>query len=410
MSTASAPAGTRPAATGRATTGTVVRLPRRTPGGGVELVEHAVHEPVDWPVPDGPATSRTAFAAAHVVPRTGSETVPGAPADLDWEATLAFRRRLWGLGLGVAEAMDTAQRGMGLDWAATAELVRRSSAEAAACGGRIAAGAGTDQLAPGLHALADVAAAYEQQVAVVEDAGAQVILMASRHLAAAATGPEDYAAVYARLLQQVQHPVVLHWLGEVFDPALAGYWGSRDVATATDAFVELVSAHAAKVDGVKVSLLDADHERELRRRLPAGVRLYTGDDFNYPELIAGDGEHHSDALLGIFAGIAPAAATALARLDQDDAEGFHAALDPTVPLARHVFGAPTPYYKAGIAFLNWLDGRQDGYAMVGGLHSARSAVHQAETFRLADEAGVLADPELAARRLRGFLAVHGVDA
>ncbi|NAZ87089.1 DUF993 family protein [Kineococcus sp. T90] len=391
-----------------------MRLPRRTAGGGVQVVEHAVHEPVDWGAPAGPARSRTALAAAHVVPRTGSETVPGAPADLDWEATLAFRRRLWGLGLGVAEAMDTAQRGMGLDWTATAELVRRSAAEAAACGGRIAAGAGTDHLAPGAHPLADVAAAYEQQVAVVEDAGAQVVLMASRHLAASATGPQDYAAVYARLLQQVQRPVVLHWLGEVFDPALAGYWGSRDVAAATDAFVELVGAHAAKVDGVKVSLLDADHERELRRRLPAGVRLYTGDDFNYPELIAGevvDGrEHHSDALLGIFAGIAPAAAAALARLDEGDAEGFHAALDPTVPLARHVFGAPTPHYKAGIAFLNWLDGRQDGYAMVGGLHAARSAVHQAETFRLADEAGVLADPELAARRLRGYLAVHGFDA
>ncbi|WP_337062132.1 dihydrodipicolinate synthase family protein [Kineococcus sp. G2] len=407
----SAPAEARPAtAAGHATTGTVLRLPRRSAGGGVEVVEHAVHEPVAWEVPAGPPTSRIAFAAAHVVPRTGSETVPGAPAELDWDATLAFRHRLWGLGLGVAEAMDTAQRGMGLDWAATAELVRRSATEAAAVGGRIAAGAGTDQLAPGTHPLADVVAAYEEQIAVVEDAGAQVILMASRHLAASARSAEEYASVYGRLLGQVQRPAVLHWLGEVFDPALAGYWGSRDVAAATDAFVDLVHAHAGKVDGVKVSLLDADHERELRRRLPAGVRLYTGDDFNYPELIAGDGEHRSDALLGIFAGIAPAAAAGLARLDAGDTAGFHAALDPTLPLARHVFGAPTPYYKAGIAFLNWLDGRQDGYAMVGGLHAARSAVHQAETFRLADEAGVLAEPELAARRLRTYLAVHGFEA
>ncbi|PRY15227.1 dihydrodipicolinate synthase family protein [Kineococcus rhizosphaerae] len=371
------------------------------------LVEHAVREPVAWEVPTGPARSRTVFAAAHVVPRAGAENVPGAPADLDWDATLAFRHRLWSLGLGVAEAMDTAQRGMGLDFAATTELVRRSAREAAAVGGAVAAGAGTDQLAPGVHPLPAVRAAYEEQLALVEDAGAQPILMASRHLAAAATGPDDYLALYDGLLAQVRRPAVLHWLGEVFDPALAGYWGSRDVAAATDVFVELVRRNAAHVDGVKVSLLDAEHEKELRRRLPAGVRLYTGDDFNYPDLVAGDGQHHSDALLGIFAGIANVAAASLVRLDAGDVAGFRAALDPTVPLARHVFGAPTPYYKAGIAFLNWLDGRQPGYAMVGGLHSARSAVHQATTFRLADEAGVLTDPVGAASRMRQYLAVHG---
>ncbi|MBB2900239.1 hypothetical protein FHR75_001027 [Kineococcus radiotolerans] len=395
----------------RGLTGDVLRLPRRRPDGGVELVEHAVSEPVDWEVPAGPARSRTAFAAAHVVPRAGAENVPGAPADLDWDATLAFRHRLWSLGLGVAEAMDTAQRGMGLDFAATTELVRRSATEAAAVGGRIAAGVGTDQLGPGPHTLDEVRAAYEEQLALVEDTGAQPILMASRHLAAAASGPEDYLALCSGLLAQVRRPAVLHWLGEVFDPALAGYWGSRpgDVAAATDTFVDLVRANAEHVDGVKVSLLDAEHEKDLRRRLPPGVRLYTGDDFNYPELVQGDGEHHSDALLGIFAGIAPAAAAALVRLDAGDVAGFRSALDPTVPLARHVFGAPTPYYKAGIAFLNFLDGRQPGYAMVGGLHSARSAVHQAETFRLADEAGVLGDPALAARRLRDYLAVHGLE-
>nr|WP_218886374.1 dihydrodipicolinate synthase family protein [Kineococcus aurantiacus] len=388
--------------TGRAPTGEVLRLP--TADG---VVEHAVREPVAWEVPAGPASSRTAFAAAHVVPRAGAENVPGAPADLDWDATLAFRHRLWSLGLGVAEAMDTAQRGMGLDPAATTELVRRSAREAAAVGGRIAAGVGTDQLAPGTHPLPVVRAAYEEQLATVEDTGAQPILMASRHLAASATGPDDYLALYADLLSQVRRPAVLHWLGDVFDPALAGYWGSRDVAAATDVFVDLVRANAAHVDGVKVSLLDADHERGLRRRLPAGVRLYTGDDFNYPELIEGDGQFHSDALLGIFAGIANVAAAGLARLDAGDTAGFRAALDPTVPLARHVFGAPTPYYKAGIAFLNWLDGRQPGYAMVGGLHSARSAVHQATTFRLADEAGVLTDPVGATARMRQYLAVHG---
>ncbi|GAB3467226.1 dihydrodipicolinate synthase family protein [Kineococcus endophyticus] len=392
----------------RALLGEVVRVPRRSPSGAVELVDHAVSAPVAWEVPTGPAASRTVFAAAHVVPRVDAENVPGAPAVLDWDATLAFRHRLWSLGLGVAEAMDTAQRGMGLDFAATADLVRRSASEAASVGGRIAAGVGTDQLAPGLHPLAAVRSAYEEQLALVEDAGAQPILMASRHLAAAAAGPEEYLEVYSGLLAQVRRPAVLHWLGEVFDPALAGYWGSRDVAAATDAFCDLVQANASRVDGVKVSLLDADHERALRRRLPAGVRLYTGDDFNYPDLIAGDGEFHSDALLGIFAGIPQVAAAALTRLDDGDTSGFRAALDPTVPLARHVFGAPTPYYKAGIAFLNWLDGRQPGYAMVGGLHAARSAVHQAQTFVLADEAGVLTDPAGAARRMRQYLAVHGL--
>lgn len=392
----------------RALTGEVVRLPLRSPSGAVELVDHAVSAPVAWDVPAGPAVSRTVFAAAHVVPRVDAENVPGAPAVLDWDATLAFRHRLWSLGLGVAEAMDTAQRGMGLDFAATADLVRRSASEAASVGGRIAAGVGTDQLAPGLHPLAAVRAAYEEQLALVEDAGAQPILMASRHLAAAAVGPDDYLELYSGLLAQVRRPAVLHWLGEVFDPALAGYWGSRDVASATDAFCDLVQANASRVDGVKVSLLDADHERALRRRLPAGVRLYTGDDFNYPDLIAGDGEFHSDALLGIFAGIPQVTAAALGRLDDGDTTGFRAALDPTVPLARHVFGAPTPYYKAGIAFLNWLDGRQPGYAMVGGLHAARSAVHQARTFVLADQAGVLTDPVGAAGRMRRYLAVHGL--
>lgn len=376
----------------------------------LRLADGTLHRPGPgrvWPRPGGPPTSRIAYAAAHVVPRADSETVPGAPADLDWDATLAFRRHLWSYGLGVAEAMDTAQRGMGLDWCAAAELIRRSAAEARACGGRICAGVGTDQLQDPAS-LNEVAAGYEEQLALVEGAGAQPVLMASRALAALAGGPDDYAAVYARLLDQVTAPVILHWLGPMFDPALAGYWGSHDLGAATDAFVGIVKDHAAMVDGVKVSLLDQDHEEELRRRLPEGVRLYTGDDFNYPALILGDGRHHSDALLGAFAAMAPAASAALAALDGGDDDGGRAILESTLRLSRHLFAAPTYHYKAGIAFLAWLDGHQPGYAMVGGLHASRSAHHLSTAYRLADELGLFSDPELSAQRMRAFLTVAGV--
>jgi Protein of unknown function (DUF993) len=347
-------------------------------------------------------TARIAFAAAHVVPDPLSDTSPGAPAVLDWDSTLGFRRYLWSLGLGVAEAMDTAQRGMGLDWAATQELIRRSAAEAS--GGRIAAGAGTDQLGPGEHSLAEVTAAYAEQLAVVEDAGAQPILMASRALCAAATSADDYLKVYGELLEQSSGPVILHWLGEMFDPALAGYWG----ASPDDVVVELISSHAAQVDGIKVSLLDAGREVALRNRLPEGVRLYTGDDFNYPELIRGDADGYSDALLGIFAAIGPAAAAALAALNEGDMDRYDEVFAPTVPLARHLFAAPTYYYKTGIAFLAWLNGHQPGFTMVGGLQTGRSLPHLIETHRLAAAAGVLTDPDLAAARLRSLLAVNGV--
>jgi hypothetical protein len=381
-----------------------VRLP--APDGTVEAFRF--REPTSWSRPTGPIRGRVAFAAAHVVADPLQDNSPGVPARVDWDSTLAFRRHLWSYGLGLAEAMDTAQRGMGLDWAATQELIRRSAAEARAVGGRIAAGAGTDHLPADVLSLDDVAAGYEEQLAVVEQAGAQVILMASRQLARLARTPEDYRKVYDRLLGQVGSPVVLHWLGPMFDPALEGYWGSADVDDATEAFLALVTDHAAKVDGVKVSLLDAEHEKRLRSRLPAGVRLYTGDDFNYPELIRGDGEHHSDALLGIFAAIAPAASTALQALDAGDPAAYDAAFAPTLPLARHVFGAPTYYYKTGIAFLAWLSGFQPGFSMVGGLQSARSVLHLAHTVRLADQAGLLPDPDLAARRVRGFLETSGV--
>jgi hypothetical protein len=380
----------------------------RLPGSSGAPSDYRLREPVEWPVPAGPPACRAALGAVHVVPDVLAENVPGAPARLDWDATLAFRRHIWSYGLGVAEAMDTAQRGMGMDWPATLELIKRSTAEARAVGGRIAAGASTDQLPAAASSLNEVTATYAEQIAAIEDAGAQVVLMASRQLNALAGGAEDFLKVYDELLRQVRQPVILHWLGAAFDPALEGYWGSPDIAQATATVVDLIRDHADRIDGIKVSLLDASHEIRLRAMLPDGVRTYTGDDFNYPELILGDGEHTSDALLGIFAAIAPAASAALQALDRDDVATYRAVLEPTVPLSRHIFGAPTYYYKTGIAFLAWLAGHQPGFAMVGGLHSARSVPHLAEAFRLADTAGLLPDPELAVARMRTFLAVHGV--
>jgi Protein of unknown function (DUF993) len=385
-----------------------VRLPR--PDGSLE--ERRLAEPTRWERPSKPLTARVAFAAAHVVADPLGDNTPGAPAAVDWESTLAFRRHLWSYGLGVAEAMDTAQRGMGLDWATTRELIGRSAAAAREVGGRIAAGAGTDHAPADLGSLDDVTAAYAEQIEVVEASGAQVILMASRQLARLARGPEDYAKVYGALLDQVSRPVILHWLGPMFDPALHGYWGSPDVPAATAAFLDLVGRHAAKVDGVKVSLLDAEHEVALRTdlaALPHPVRLYTVDDFNYPELIDGDGTHHSDALLGIFAAIYPAASTALQAYDEGRAAEGRAILDSTRELGRHLFEAPTFYYKTGVAFLSWLNGRQPAFSMVGGLHAGRSVPHLVRAFELADRARLLLDPELAAHRMGLLLAVHGFD-
>ncbi|MDT7677281.1 MAG: hypothetical protein QOD82_5183 [Pseudonocardiales bacterium] len=355
-----------------------------------------------------PARSRIAYAAAHVVADPLADNTPGRPARLDWDATLEFRHHLWRHGLGVADAMDTAQRGMGLDWAATAELVRRSAAEAATVGGALVCGAGTDQLPPGEHDLAAVLHAYEEQLEVLEDAGAGVVLMASRALAASAAGPADYAKVYGALLEQVRRPVLLHWLGPMFDPALTGYWGSPDLDLATDAFLQIIAAHPDKVDGVKVSLLDADREVALRRRLPEGVRCYTGDDFHYPELILGDGHGYSDALLGVFDPIAAAASAALAALDAGDEDGYRRIFAPTVPLARLVFAEPTFHYKTGIVFLAWLAGHQTHFSMVSGMQSARSLPHLGQLFVLADRAGLLPDPDLAAARMRALLAVAGL--
>ena len=345
----------------------------------------AAPRPVFAPRHDPPRT-RVAFAAAHVV----ADPAGG----IDWEATLHFRRHLWAHGLGVAEAMDTAQRGMGLDWPDARELIRRTAAEG---GGRLAAGAATDHAQP--LTLDEVRAAYEQQCEFVEGTGAQVIVMASRALAALATGPDDYRTVYGAVLGGLERPAILHWLGDMFDPALAGYWGSDDLDDATETLLAIVADHADKVDGVKVSLLDADREVDIRRRLPEGVRLYTGDDFNYPELIAGG----SDALLGIFDAIAPAAAAALHALDRGDRAEYDRILEPTVPLARRLFEAPTFNYKTGIVFLAWLNGHQDSFTLLGGLETARSREHLADVLVLADRAGLLRDPELAVARARQVL-------
>ncbi|MGW2022878.1 dihydrodipicolinate synthase family protein [Streptomyces decoyicus] len=356
-----------------------------------------------------PLRSRTVLAAAHVVADPHADSTPDGPAAVDWDATLAFRHHLWSHGLGVAEAMDTAQRGAGLDWGAAAELIRRSAAEARAVGGLLACGVGTDQLPPHGACLADVRGAYEEQLALVEDAGALPVLMASRQLAAAATGPEDYQELYGHLLRQAARPVILHWLGPVFDPALAGYWGSADPDAATETFLAIVAGRPGKVDGVKVSLLDAGREVRLRRRLPGTVRCYTGDDFHYPELIAGDDHGFSDALLGIFDPLARPAADAVRLLDAGDTAGFRAVLDPTVALSRHLFRAPTRYYKTGVVLLAWLAGHQSHFTMVGGLQSARSLPHLRRAHELADRLGLFPDPELAAHRMRSLLAVYGAE-
>ncbi|MFI1353167.1 dihydrodipicolinate synthase family protein [Streptomyces sp. NPDC020898] len=358
--------------------------------------------------PGTPFTSRTVYSAAHVVADPYADVSPDSPAAVDWDATLAFRRHLWSHGLGVAEAMDTAQRGMGLDWAGAAELIRRSAAEAKSVGGLIACGVGTDQLtAPGAS-LADIRKAYEEQLALVEESGARTILMASRALAAAAKGPEDYLDLYGHLLRQSAEPVVLHWLGPMFDPALEGYWGSSDLDVATETFLDVIAAHPDKVDGIKVSLLDAQREIDIRRRLPQGVRCYTGDDFNYPELIAGDEQGFSHALLGIFDPLGPLASEAVRVLDTGNTAGFRELLDPTVELSRHLFQTPTRFYKTGVVFLAWLAGHQSHFTMVGGLQSARSLPHFARAYQLADGLGLFPDPKLAEERMKNLLSLYGV--
>ena len=358
------------------------------------------------------ALTRTAFAAAHVITDPLAERSPWdtRPA-VDWDATLAFRVGLWDQGLGLAEAMDTAQRGMGVDWATARELITRTmrAAKAHPLAPRVACGAGTDHVAlADLRDAAAIRSAYETQAEVIEAAGGQLILMASRAFTAIGADQATYHTVYRHLIDGARDPVVLHWLGDMFDPVLAGYWGSHDVATASDFVLRLIGENPAKVDGIKISLLDQAHEEAFRARLPAGVRLYTGDDFNYADLIAGDGTHFSHALLGIFAAIAPAASQALEALALGDMATYHRLLAPTVPLSREIFKAPTRFYKAGIAFLSWLNGTQRHFIMPAGLQSSREITHYAQVFRLADQAGLLTKPDLAEQRMSTLLALHGM--
>ncbi|OEZ32375.1 dihydrodipicolinate synthase family protein [Variovorax boronicumulans] len=361
--------------------------------------------------------NRIAYSAAHVVADPLAAIDPWLQCAVDWDTTIAYRRHLFSLGLGVAEAMDTAQRGMGLDWPTSLELIRRSlDAAKDVPGALVASGCGTDHLnIDDVKSVDDVIRGYEEQMAAIEALGGKLIVMASRALARVAKSPADYERVYDRILSQAKQPVVLHWLGDMFDPALAGYWGTKDVDAAMDTALGIIAAHPDKVDGIKISLLDKDKEIAMRRRLPKGVRMYTGDDFNYAELIAGDGfgseptHGKSDALLGIFDAIAPAASAALGALAQGNTEKFHAILGPTVPLSRHIFAAPTRFYKTGVVFMAWLNGHQKHFTMVGGQQSTRSLQHFAELFRLADAANLLEQPELAVRRMKTLLALHGVE-
>lgn len=370
--------------------------------------------------PTGPLRSRVAYAAAHVIPKPWAENVPGAPADIDWDATLAFRRHVYSWGLGVADAMDTAQRNMGLDAAATREVITRSAAEARAVGGSVVAGVNTDHVDEDVISLDRVIDAYKEQLHFTEDTGAGVVLMASRHLARAARTPADYERVYAEVLTAASAPVILHWLGEAFDPVLRGYFGGAATV------LRIIEAAGDKVAGIKMSLLDADAEIALRAQLPAGVRMFTGDDFNYVGLIEGEGANdgdgtsggagpnargvHSDALLGAFAALAPSASAAIQALDAGDTARYREILGPTEKLSRQIFAAPTYYYKTGVAFLSWLNGHQDAFSMVGGLHAARSLPHLSGIVRLAAESGALEHPDLAAQRWSDLLRLNGIDA
>ncbi|MEI7804001.1 MAG: dihydrodipicolinate synthase family protein [Hyphomicrobiales bacterium] len=376
-----------------------------------KLSPYTTGEPIVFPSKaETSRFNRIAYAAAHVVADPLADIDPWVDAKVDWEKTIAFRHYLWDLGLGVAEAMDTAQRGGGMDWQNSRELIRHAlEAAKTRPGVKICCGVGTDHIAPGPDVtIDDIIRAYEEQIEAVEGMGGKLVVMASRALAYAAKSPQDYARVYGRFLSQVREPVIIHWLGEMFDPALAGYWGAADHGEAMETCLGILTEHAAKIDGVKISLLSKEKEIDMRRRLPQGVKMYTGDDFNYAELIAGDEDGYSDALLGIFDAIAPAASAGLAKLAAGDLQGFHGVLEPTVPLSRHIFQAPTRFYKTGVVFLAWLNGLQDHFIMVGGQESARSLLHLAELFRLADKARVLHDPDMAAARMSKLLGVHGL--
>ena len=361
-------------------------------------------------VPRNLTFNRIAYSAAHVVADPFADNSPFLEPAIDWDKTIEYRRYLWSLGLGVAEAMDTAQRGMGLDWPMALELIRRSVAASKDFkGARIACGCGTDHLDPdSVKSIDDVISAYEMQMDAIESAGGRLIVMASRALARIARGPDDYARVYDRILSQAKEPVLLHWLGDMFDPALKGYWGSADLSQAEKTCLDVIAGHAAKVDGIKISLLDDRMEIRMRRALPRDVKMYTGDDFNFADLIAGDDQGYSHALLGIFDAIAPAASAALHALNANDLATYKKILSPTVALSRHIFKAPTRFYKSGIVLMAWLNGHQDHFVMVGGQEGARSALHYAELFKLADQAGLLRDPDMAVYRMNLWMGTKGV--
>ncbi len=364
--------------------------------------------------PTEPLRSRVAYAAAHVVPKVWADNTPGQPAEIDWDATLAFRRSVYSWGLGVADAMDTAQRNMGLDAVATRELIARSAEVAREERGSVVVGVNTDHVEQEWIELDTIIDAYKEQLHFTEEQGAGPVLMASRHLARAAVTADDYRRVYREVLGSATAPVVLHWLGTAFDPSLAGYFGSTDWVAASDVLLEIIGEHADKIAGVKMSLLDAAAEVSVRERLPEGVRMFTGDDFNYVGLIGGDtvgqGDGHSDALLGAFAAITPVASAAIQALDAGDPDRYLALLGPTEELSRQVFAAPTFYYKTGVAFLAWLNGHQTAFQMVGGLHSARSLPHLSRIVELANASNALEQPELAAHRWHAMLRLNGVSA
>ncbi|MDQ0851328.1 hypothetical protein QFZ65_003266 [Arthrobacter sp. B3I9] len=380
---------------------TTIELPAADGYRTVELLEPALLDTVSTP-----PRSRIAYAAGHVVgdPLRSST---GSQAAIDWDATLRIRHSLWDLGLGVAESMDTAQRGMGLDPTTALTLAKRTLAEARTAGGAVVVGIATDQLDAAHHSLEEITDAYIEQLGEIEAAGGSVVMMASRHLARAAKGADDYLSVYGKVLDSASRPVILHWLGSMFDPALEGYWGDRSISEASETVLALIRSKKDKVAGIKVSLLDKEHEVSLRRRLPAGVRLFTGDDFNYAELIAGDEQGHSDALLGAFAAVPRFASAAFAKLDQGDHTAFRNILEPTIPLSRLIFEAPTQYYKVGVVWLSYLTGWQSHFRMIAGLESGRSLLHLADLFQAANGIGLFPDPETSAERASAYFRAQG---
>jgi hypothetical protein len=388
----------------------VVGLTLLDSNGDVRAVD--LQEPSGFARPASPLTSRSVFAAVHVVPAVHGENTPGSPAAIDWDATMEIRRGVYRWGLGIADAMDTAQRNMGLDPVAIRQLIAESARVAREEAGRLVVGINTDHLESADASIDEIITAYSEQRDAAQDAGAELVLMASRHLARAAQSADDYRRVYRTVLNGADRPVILHWLGPVFDPALDGYFGSSEFAAAADTVLSIVSENVGAVAGIKMSLLNASAEKQVRRRLPDSVRMYTGDDFNYVDLIGGDDlgldDRHSDALLGAFAAIAPHASASIQALDAHDPDAFRRILTPTEALSRHIFSAPTFYYKTGVAFMSWLNGHQASFQMVGGLHAARSLPHLSRIAELANACRALEDPELAAARWESMLLAHGV--